>query len=153
MLHGRVNCKIPFHFRTSSSSYRRPSSTRSLLLFAEVLRQTIAERLSLAVLSILTGCYRCALSRQKIENRAMGSFWLIREEEMAGARNHDQLRAGASLRNQVRICRRHQPVRLALDHQRRSDDLAEAALCLPGEDSLHLRCGSFRALEPWPANC
>src|SRR4029077_13227966 len=71
---------------------------------------------------------------------------------MAGMRNHHELRTWNSLCNQIGVPRRNQPVRLAVDHECRSDDLVDPAVGLPAENSLQLRRVSLRARKPWPAN-
>src|SRR5580658_5012918 len=70
---------------------------------------------------------------------------------MAGTWNHHELRAGDSLCNQVGVPRRNQPVRLAVDHECRSDDLVDPAVGLPAENSLQLRRVTLWARKPWPA--
>ena len=82
----------------------------------------------------------------------MGCVRLIGREEMAGVRNHHQLRVRNALGNQFSVAQRHQPVGLAVEDKRGHLNPGESAVGFPGKDALQLRDVCFRPRKPGPAD-
>src|SRR5713226_3483157 len=94
-----------------------------------------------------------SLRGEEFQNRVVRSFGLVSEEDMACLRKDHKICARNAGRDQFAVSWRHQPVGLAMDHQRGRRDLGKAAVGLPGEDSLQLGYVRYRAGKPSPAYC
>src|ERR1700679_3724484 len=77
--------------------------------------------------------------QKKLENFFLGGPGLVGQKQVTGLVEEDESCARNAPGDQLSVGTRYEPVRFAMDDQRRRGDLRDSTIAFPGKDRLELR--------------